>query len=104
MTPSTDNQRYEEQFEEESDEPDPFEEALSNCCGHFIDDIFWCGAAGSEDCDFECPFSRDIGLHADTIDERDEEEFASSEQPMSRADEDELERAEHEAENVPREP
>jgi hypothetical protein len=50
-------------------EPDEFEEALQNCCGHFeADGRFWCGAAGSEDCDWECPFSRDIGKTEAEID------------------------------------
>ena len=61
-----------DEYQEDMDE---FEEALQNCCGHFeADGVFWCGAAGSEDCDWECPFSRDIGLTLKQIEERDAEE------------------------------
>ena len=57
------------------EEMDEFEEALANCCGHFQPDgVFLGGAAGSEDCDWECPFSRDIGLTAVQIEERDDAE------------------------------
>lgn len=46
----------------EDEEPDEYEEALGNCSGFMdpSDQIFWCGATGSEDCD-ECPFHGDIG-------------------------------------------
>lgn len=59
-------------------EMDEFEDAVANCCGYFdqSDGVFWCHNAGSEDCDWECPFSRDIGLTAAQIEERDEAEEA----------------------------
>ena len=61
-------------YESDDDYPeDEFEEAMANCCGHFIDGVFWCGAAGSEDCDFDCPFSHDIGLTVQQIEQRDAE-------------------------------
>ena len=62
-------------FDDGYDAEDEIEQALSNCCGHFErDGRFWCGAAGSEDCDWECPFSRDIGLTADEIEAKDAEQ------------------------------
>lgn len=62
-----------EQFDDKIDELD---EALFNCSGFFDGEYFVCGAAGSEDCDWDCPFSRDLGLTAKQIEERDETEEA----------------------------
>jgi hypothetical protein len=64
-------------YEEEVYEPDEFEEAMADCCGHFSGGVFMCGAAGSEDCDFECPFSRDLGLTVEQIEAREDEEIAA---------------------------
>ncbi len=58
-------------YEDDFGEEDPLEEALSNCSGFMDGEYFVCGAAGSEDCDWDCPFSRDIGLTAKQIEERD---------------------------------
>ena len=43
---------------------DEFEDAMMDC--HlFAEGGYWlCGAAGSEHCDWDCPFSRDIGKRA----------------------------------------
>lgn len=64
-------------------EPDEYEEAMSNCCGHFEsqsrDAVFVCGAAGSEDCDWDCPFSRDLGLTLKEIEFRDVAEMLAEE-------------------------
>lgn len=57
---------------------DEFEEALANCSGSFgKDGKFRCGAIGSEDCDFECPFHRDIGLTRSQIEVLDAEREAT---------------------------
>jgi hypothetical protein len=54
---------------------DAEEEAMSNCCAYpDTDGRLICGAAGSEDCDFECPFNRDLGMTLAEIEERDVEE------------------------------
>lgn len=72
------------EHEYDENEPDELEEAMSNCCGWFEEGEngrFVCGAAGSEDCDWECPFSRDIGMTPEEIDARDDLEYAQSAQP-----------------------
>ena len=56
-------------------EPDEYEEAMANCCGHFEGGVFVCGAVGSEDCDFDCPFNRDLDLTMKEIEQRDVEEM-----------------------------
>jgi hypothetical protein len=67
-------------------EPDEFEEALANCSGSLDSNgVFRCGAAGSEDCDWECPFSRDLGLTAEQIEERDEAEELEAERKRADA-------------------
>jgi len=57
----------------DDDEPvDEFEAAMSNCSGFWDGEVFMCGAIGSEQCEFECPFNKDIGTTADEIEnERD---------------------------------
>lgn len=60
------------------DEEDELDEALMNCSGFLDGGVFVCSAAGSEDCDWDCPFSRDIGLTQKQIEERDELEEESS--------------------------
>ena len=70
----SDNKTLNDYYDEGDDETgiDEFEEALANCSGCFgKDGVFWCGAAGSEDCDWECPFSKDIGLSVAQIEKRD---------------------------------
>lgn len=52
-----------------NDEPGEFEQAMDNCSGFWDGDVFMCGAVGSEMCDWECPFSCDIGKTADEIEE-----------------------------------
>ena len=47
------------------DEADEFDEAAGNCCLHPDNGIWSCGAAGSEWCDWDCPFSGDIGTSVD---------------------------------------
>lgn len=47
--------------DEYNDETDEWEEAIYNCHGSYFRGVFWCGAAGSEECDWECPFSQNIG-------------------------------------------
>ena len=46
---------------DQDDEDSRYEDAIDNCHGSFSGGRFWCGAAGSEDCDWSCPFSHDIG-------------------------------------------
>jgi len=53
--------RFGDDFDDEPYEEDPIEEAISNCSGSYYRGLFVCGAVGSEDCDFECPFSHLIG-------------------------------------------
>jgi hypothetical protein len=65
------------------DEMDEFEEAANNCCGSFTRDAdgktrFWCGAAGSEDCDWSCPFSCDIGKTRRQIRDQERKRMRSS--------------------------
>jgi hypothetical protein len=67
-------------------EPDEFEEAMSNCCGFFDGGYFVCAAAGSEDCDWDCPFSHDLGLTAKQIEQRDIEEEAREAEGKPNAD------------------
>ena len=40
----------------EDDPPDPFEEALMNC--GLVGNTGLCTKAGSEECDWDCPFNR----------------------------------------------
>lgn len=56
---------------------DEYEEAMSNCHGFFETERgpFVCSGAGSEDCDWDCPFSRDLGLTMRQIEQRDVEEM-----------------------------
>ena len=80
--PMPDSEIVEHEYDE--NEPDEFEEAIGNCCGWFEEGEngrFVCYAAGSEDCDWECPFSRDIGMTAEEIEARDEQEYAEGAQP-----------------------
>ena len=56
-----DDEIVEHQYDE--NEPDEFEEAIGNCCGWFEEGEngrFVCGAAGSEDCDFDCPYREEV--------------------------------------------
>lgn len=73
----TPRDEFDDQIDEQlDDEPDEFEEAINNCRGFLDAGFFVCAAAGSEDCDWECPFSRDLGLTVKQIEER---EFAEEE-------------------------
>ena len=100
MTPSPAD--YDEDSDEYQEQLDEFEEALANCCGHFeADGVFWCGAVGSKDCDFECPFNRDVGLTAEQIDERDDIEYAEGEAPLSREDVEIMKEEQDENPNAP---
>ena len=60
------------------DEIDEYEEAAQNCCGHFSGGVFHCGAVGSEDCEFECPFNRDIGMTLEEIERREDQEIGAA--------------------------
>lgn len=73
---------FDEGDEPEDYEPDSYEEAMANCCGHFDGKVFICGAAGSEDCDWDCPFSRDLGLTLEQIEERDATEMLAEERSI----------------------
>lgn len=55
-------------------EPDEYEEAIANCCGHMSGGVFHCGAVGSEDCEFECPYNKYIGCTSEQMDAIDAEE------------------------------
>lgn len=73
------NPRDQHPFDDDDDygddpELDEFEEAMQNCSGFFHNGVFHCSAAGSEDCDWGCPFSDDIGLTEAEIDEREARE------------------------------
>ena len=61
--PWAEDRAYAWDASDDHDEPDPLEEAEMNCG---LGDDGQCGHAGSEHCDFECPF-------------RDSEDFAGSE-------------------------
>jgi len=63
---------YEEDYDDE--EPDEYEEALGNCSGFMDGGFFVCGAAGSEECDWECPFSGDLGKSQKELEEEAGEE------------------------------
>jgi hypothetical protein len=53
---------------QDDDEPlDEFEEAMSYCGGFWDGEVFMCGSVGSEQCEFECPFNKDIGKTVDEI-------------------------------------
>lgn len=74
-----------EDFDEGEEQEDPFEEAMGNCHGHFdTDGTFICLAAGSEDCDWECPFSRDLGYTLKQIEDRDVAEMLAEEADRKR--------------------
>lgn len=51
------------EFEDSTDDDndDEFDEAMSNCGGFWNGGVFVCMKVGSEECDWECPFSCDIG-------------------------------------------
>jgi hypothetical protein len=54
------------------------EEDIANCC-MYEDSGFWvCSAAGSEECDWSCPFSGDIGKPVEREDDEAEAGGASS--------------------------
>lgn len=62
-------------YDEELDE---YEEALGNCSGFMDDGFFVCGAAGSEDCDWECPFSGDLGKSREELEREAGQEITAS--------------------------
>lgn len=67
--------RYDDQLDDDYDEePDEYEEALGNCSGFMDGGYFVCGAAGSEECDWECPFSGDLGKSAKELEDEAGEE------------------------------
>jgi hypothetical protein len=62
----------EEEFEDDySEEGEEFE----NCGGFFDRGVFVCTKVGSEECDFECPYRRDIGMTIKAIQRRDMREL-----------------------------
>ena len=52
---------YDDDYWDGDYEEDEFERALGDC--HLFQDggVWWCGAAGSEHCDWDCPFVKEIG-------------------------------------------
>lgn len=50
-------------------ESDEWDEAISNCGGFFDQGYFMCLSAGSEPCEFECPFNHQIGKTEKELDE-----------------------------------
>ncbi len=70
---------YDDHYDEYNDYGDDDDESdIDNCSGFFDHGVFVCMAAGSEDCDWECPFSRDIGMTAKEIERRDMQELADA--------------------------
>lgn len=69
IPPLTADDRDEDYYydDPQNDEPDAFEEAMDDCSGLWDGGVFLCMAAGSEECEFECPFSNDIGKTAKQI-------------------------------------
>ena len=67
--PETQEPDWDDDYGPDDDEEyhDEFEEAMDNCSGFWDGDVFMCGAVGSEMCDWECPFSCDIGKTADEL-------------------------------------
>lgn len=47
-------------------------------CGQFVSDgVIYCSAAGSEDCDWDCPNRRELGKTLEELDEELEEKIES---------------------------
>lgn len=55
----TDDGRYDDDYYDNDEPEDEFEEALLSC-GRFYEEGegWYCSKAGSEECDWSCPFSR----------------------------------------------
>lgn len=51
----------------EEDEDDPLEEALATCSMYPYDGVWICSDAGTEWCDWVCPFSSELGIPVDEI-------------------------------------
>jgi hypothetical protein len=61
----------EKDFEDYEDhyEPDPLEEAMEECGSYLTDDrYFVCSLAGTEHCDFSCPFRDELGTQPESCD------------------------------------
>jgi hypothetical protein len=65
-------------FEDGNEEDDVgVEVGNTNCSGFVFGGVFTCMAAGSEDCDWNCPLSQDIGMsEAQIIEAYEDEESA----------------------------
>ncbi len=55
--------------EDDGDLYDEDEQALDDCSGFWDGDTFMCMAVGSEQCEFGCPFNRDLGKTSEEIEQ-----------------------------------